>query len=144
MEKQSKVFAITQGDFICAPLSWVLRYLILVDITGRQTLGMCQDYLPRNQRNRPSVLSGFWAFGQYIESGYVVFGPKKTHLLPGPKLGKIGIFFFFNWVRFPFTMWMTGLSCIVSVILLPKPCGLTSTLGTDSEPLKILSVDDER
>uniref|UniRef100_A0A8D2DH47 Tripartite motif-containing protein 60 n=1 Tax=Sciurus vulgaris TaxID=55149 RepID=A0A8D2DH47_SCIVU len=117
------------------------RHYWEVDVGNKPqwTLGVCHDYLPRNWRNRPSVLSGFWAIGRYIESGYVVFGPKKTQLLPVPKPSKIGIFLNFELGEVSFYN-VNDRSLLYSF-----SDSFTRTIwpyfyvGTDSEPLKILS-----
>ncbi|XP_027782970.2 tripartite motif-containing protein 60-like isoform X1 [Marmota flaviventris] len=124
------------------------RHYWEVDVGNKPqwTVGVCQDYLLWNWRNLPSVLSGFWAIGRYIESGYVVFGPKKTQLLPVPKPSKIGIFLDFELGEVSF---YNGDD---RSLLYSFSDSLTKTqtiwpyfyVGTDSKPLKILPVDNER
>ncbi|XP_062963340.1 tripartite motif-containing protein 60-like [Cynocephalus volans] len=105
-------------------------------------LGVCQDCLPRNWQNQPSVLGGFWTIGKYIESGYVASGPKRTQLLPGVRPSKIGIFLDYELGEVSFYN-MNDRS-----VLYTFHDHFTDAvwpyfyIGTDSEPLKICSVSD--
>ncbi|XP_029806521.1 tripartite motif-containing protein 60-like [Suricata suricatta] len=109
------------------------------------TVGVCRDYFPRNWRNQPVVEGGFWAIERYVESIYVILGPKRTPLLPTVRPSKVGIFLdyelgevsFYNIndrsLLYTFNDSFTEALCPYFYV------------GTDSEPLKISSVtNDER
>ncbi|XP_036065334.1 tripartite motif-containing protein 60-like [Onychomys torridus] len=104
------------------------------------TLGVCQDCLPGDWSNQPSVAEGFWAIGKHSESGYVTYGPKRTELLPVVRPSAIGIFLDYDLGELSFYN-MNDRS-----LLYTFSNSFTSTVWpyfcteTDSEPLKILPI----
>ncbi|CAH6787009.1 Trim60 [Phodopus roborovskii] len=97
--------------------------LLLGGKSGKQaTLGVCQDSLPGDWSEQPSVAGGFWAGGRNSESSYVTYRPKELrfcHDLFFCKMNDISPLYTFS-NPFATTIW-------------PYFC-----TGTDSEPLKIL------
>ncbi|XP_010966851.2 tripartite motif-containing protein 60 [Camelus bactrianus] len=104
------------------------------------TLGVCQDWFPRNWRSQPVVEGGFWAVGRYAESIYVVSGPKRNRLLPMVGPSKIGIFLDYDLGEVSFyNLSDRSLLYSFSDSFTEAICPYFYT-GIDSEPLKISSV----
>ncbi|XP_005075271.1 tripartite motif-containing protein 60 [Mesocricetus auratus] len=103
------------------------------------TLGVCQDCLPGDWREQPSVAEGFWAVGRYSENGYAAYGPEKMEFLPVVQPSKIGIFLDYELGELSFYN-MNNRS-----LLYAFNNSFTTTIwpyfctGTDSEPLTILT-----
>ncbi|XP_047712656.1 tripartite motif-containing protein 60-like [Prionailurus viverrinus] len=118
---------------------------VIVGNKPKWTLGVCQDCFPRNWRNQPVAEGGFWAIGRYIESIYVMLGPKRSQLLPTVRPTKIGIFLDYELGEVSFyNMNDRSLLYTFNDSFTEAVCPYFY-VGIDSEPLKISSVtDDER